>query len=67
MRREDVTLLTAGLLLVLTALLLITLEPRPTPDALPSQATAVQNQLLTDPFLQYPSPDWGEGGVVYRV
>jgi uncharacterized membrane protein len=56
MRREDVTLLTAGLLLVLTALLLITLEPRPTPDALPSQATAVQKQLLTDPFLQYPSP-----------
>ncbi|MBE9136278.1 metallophosphoesterase family protein [Nodosilinea sp. LEGE 07088] len=59
MRREDVTLLTAGLLLVLTALLLITLEPRPMSDALPSKTTAVQNQLLTDPFLQNPSP----GGV----
>ncbi len=57
MRREDVTLLTAGLLLVLTALLLIILEPRLSPPVPSSpQVAAVPTQLLTDPFLQYPTP-----------
>ncbi|HSM83396.1 MAG TPA: metallophosphoesterase family protein [Nodosilinea sp.] len=56
MRREDFTLLTAGLLLVLTAILLVTLEPRPSADAPSTEVTAVPTQLLTDPFLQYPTP-----------
>ncbi|MBE9112284.1 metallophosphoesterase family protein [Nodosilinea sp. LEGE 07298] len=60
MRREDLTLLTAGLLLVLTAVLLIALEPRVSPVDPSSQVTpevtAVPTQLLTDPFLQYPTP-----------
>jgi 3',5'-cyclic AMP phosphodiesterase CpdA len=56
MRREDVTLLTAGLLLVLTATLLIVLEPRLSTVAPPSEVTAVPTQLLTDPFLQNPTP-----------
>lgn len=56
MRREDATLMTAGLLLVLATMLLIVLEPRlPTVDP-SSEATAVPTQLLTDPFLQYPTP-----------
>ena len=66
MRREDLTLLTAGLMLVLTAALLIILQPRlssvdpsPRPAANPStptEATAMPTQLLTDPFLQNPTP-----------
>lgn len=56
MRREDLTLLTAGLLLVLTAILLIALEPRQLPIARSPEASAVPTQLLTDPFLQYPTP-----------
>ncbi|MGB3202752.1 MAG: metallophosphoesterase [Nodosilinea sp.] len=60
MRREDLTLLTAGLLLVLTAILLVALEPRPSTVApspeVPTEVTAVPTQLLTDPFLQYPTP-----------
>ena len=56
MRREDLTLLTAGLLLVLAAGLLIALEPRLSPVAPSPEATAVPTQLLTDPFLQYPTP-----------
>lgn len=57
MRREDLTLATLGLLLVLTALLLIVLEPRLSPSvSRRSEVTAVPVQLLTDPFLQYPTP-----------
>ncbi|MEA5447933.1 metallophosphoesterase [Leptolyngbya sp. CCNP1308] len=56
MRREDLTLLTAGLLLVLTAILLIALEPRQASVAPSPEASAVPTQLLTDPFLQYPTP-----------
>ncbi|MBW4481111.1 MAG: metallophosphoesterase [Tildeniella torsiva UHER 1998/13D] len=55
MRREDLTLLTAGLLLVLTAILLIALEPRQASVAPSPEASAVPTQLLTDPFLQYPT------------
>ncbi|WOD39468.1 metallophosphoesterase family protein [Nodosilinea sp. E11] len=55
MRREDVTLLTAGLLLVLTALLLIGLEPRLSSVAPSTPIPAVSSQLLSDPFLQYPT------------
>ncbi|MGB6016890.1 MAG: metallophosphoesterase, partial [Nodosilinea sp.] len=60
MRREDLTLMTAGLLLVLTAVLLIVLEPRTSPvdpsSPATTEVTAVPTQLLTDPFLQYPTP-----------
>ncbi|MFQ4136654.1 metallophosphoesterase family protein [Nodosilinea sp. PGN35] len=56
MRREDLTLLTAGLLLVLTATLLIALEPRQQVVDPSPEASAVPTQLLTDPFLQYPTP-----------
>lgn len=56
MRREDLTLLTAGLLLVLTAILLIALEPRQAAVAPSPEASAVPTHLLSDPFLQYPTP-----------
>lgn len=56
MRKEDLTLLVSGILLVLTAALLIILEPRVSlsPQGRPP---VVSNQLLTDPFLQYPTVD----------
>ncbi len=53
-RREDLTILIAGILLALTALLVITLEPRLTGDR-PTSETAMASGLLTDPFLQYPT------------
>lgn len=56
MRRKDLTLLTTGLLLVITAILLIALEPRQLSAAPSPEASAVTTQLLTDPFLQYPTP-----------
>ncbi|MBD2233164.1 metallophosphoesterase family protein [Phormidium tenue] len=56
MRRKDLTLLTASLLLVITAILLIALEPRQLSAAPSPEASAVTTRLLTDPFLQYPIP-----------
>ncbi|MBD1873101.1 metallophosphoesterase [Nodosilinea sp. FACHB-131] len=56
MRRKDLTLLTTGLLLAITAILLIALEPRQLSAAPSPEASAVTTQLLTDPFLQYPTP-----------
>ncbi|MBD1919084.1 MULTISPECIES: metallophosphoesterase [Cyanophyceae] len=55
MRREDLTLLTTGLLLVITAILLIALEPRQLTVAPSPEASAVTTHLLTDPFLQNPT------------
>jgi hypothetical protein len=52
-RREDLTLLISGILLVLVALLIVTLEPRTPP--VPPTDTAMPG-LLTDPFLQAPTP-----------
>ncbi len=57
MRREDLTIIISGFLLVTTAILLIALEPRVS-SLLPTEEPAVvSSQLLTDPFLQYPTPD----------
>ncbi|HIK44063.1 MAG TPA: metallophosphoesterase [Leptolyngbyaceae cyanobacterium M65_K2018_010] len=55
MQREDWTMVMGGLLLVMTALGLLLLKPQGS-SLLPSQRPpAVTNQLLTDPFLQYPT------------
>jgi Calcineurin-like phosphoesterase len=54
-RREDLTLLVFGIVLVLTSLVLIVMEPRTLPlqpEPVASEAEAV---LLSDPFLQYPT------------
>ncbi|MGF1569607.1 MAG: metallophosphoesterase family protein [Nodosilinea sp.] len=60
MRREDLTLLISGILLVLSALLIIVLEPRVSslfPQPRQEPVSTVPGQLLTDPFLQYPTAD----------
>lgn len=55
-RREDWTLVVTGFLIFLTAMLLITLEPRqPVLDS--QESTAMGPALLSDPFLQYPTAD----------
>ncbi|MBD2106227.1 metallophosphoesterase family protein [Nodosilinea sp. FACHB-13] len=56
MRRKSLTLPTAGLLLVITTILLIALESRQLSAAPSPEASAVTTQLLTDPFLQNPTP-----------
>ena len=53
-RREDLTLLILGILLVLVSLILLTLESRLSNPAAVSGAPIV-NGLLTDPFLQLPT------------
>ena len=55
MRKEDLTLLVSGVLLVLTAALLMILEPRVSSLFPPMRPPVVSSQLLTDPFLQYPT------------
>jgi 3',5'-cyclic AMP phosphodiesterase CpdA len=55
MRKEDLTLLVSGILLVLTAALLIVLEPRVSSLLPQARQPTVPNQLLTDPFLQFPT------------
>ncbi|MBD2425637.1 metallophosphoesterase [Phormidium sp. FACHB-1136] len=54
MRKDDLTLLVSSVLLVLTAALLIIFEPRVSlsPQGRPP---VVSSQLLTDPFLQFPT------------
>jgi len=51
-KREDLTLLITGIVLVLTTALVVFLEPRPDPAPPPMAAT-----LLSDPFLQRPTAD----------
>lgn len=53
-RREDLTLIISGILLVLVSLIVVTLEPRLS-DPSASQGGAAMNGLLTDPFLQLPT------------
>jgi hypothetical protein len=53
-RREDLTLLISGILLVLVALLVVTLEHRNADPPAPSMETVMPG-LLTDPFLQAPT------------
>ncbi|HEY9877193.1 MAG TPA: metallophosphoesterase, partial [Leptolyngbyaceae cyanobacterium] len=55
MRREDLTLLVSGLVLGLATLLLVTLEPRISARLQPNEAAETVADLLTDPFLQYPT------------
>jgi hypothetical protein len=55
MRKEDLTLLICGILLVLTTALLLTLEPRMSGLLPQDSQPAAMNELLTDPFLQYPT------------
>ncbi|ASC72242.1 metallophosphoesterase [Halomicronema hongdechloris C2206] len=55
-KREDLTLLVAGLLLVLTTALLVTMYPRLSPRIQTEETPAVSSGLLTDPFLQNPTP-----------
>jgi len=57
MRKEDLTLLVSGVLLVLTAALLIILEPRVSSLFPQGGQAVVSSQLLTDPFLQFPTAD----------
>jgi uncharacterized membrane protein len=57
MRKEDLTLLVSGILLVLTAMVLIVLEPRVSSLFPQGRQPALSSQLLTDPFLQYPTAD----------
>lgn len=52
-RREDLTLLIAGIWLVLTTLILVTLEPRWS-EHMPSSRV---DEFLTDPFLQFPTAE----------
>ncbi|MBD0268900.1 MAG: metallophosphoesterase [Cyanobacteria bacterium Co-bin8] len=54
-RREDFTLLIPGLLLVLTTLLLVTLEPRVSSLFQGQEPVVMETGLLSDPFLQYPT------------
>ncbi|MBD2257747.1 metallophosphoesterase [Pseudanabaena sp. FACHB-2040] len=54
-RREDFTLLIPGLLLVLTTLLLVTLEPRVSSLFQGQEPVVMKTGLLSDPFLQYPT------------
>jgi hypothetical protein len=53
-RREDLTLLISGFLLTLVTLMVIALEPRLSPPSTVSEAPVMG--LLTDPFLQLPTP-----------
>jgi hypothetical protein len=57
MEKEDLTLLVAGIMLVLTSAILLTLEPQLSSLFPPSEPPPVTGQLLTDPFLQAPTPD----------
>jgi hypothetical protein len=57
MRREDLTILISGVFLATTATLLIVLEPRESSLSPSKRPAAVSSQLLSDPFLQYPTPD----------
>jgi 3',5'-cyclic AMP phosphodiesterase CpdA len=57
MRKEDLTLLVSGVLLVLTAALLIILEPRVSSLFPQGEQVVVSDKLLTDPFLQFPTPN----------
>ncbi|HEY9736833.1 MAG TPA: metallophosphoesterase [Trichocoleus sp.] len=54
-RREDLTLLVSAILIALTALLLVTLEPRFSPFFQEQESGIMGADLLTDPFLQYPT------------
>jgi hypothetical protein len=54
-RREDLTLLVPGLLLVLATALLVTLEPQISSFFQAQEPIAVETALLSDPFLQYPT------------
>lgn len=56
-QREDWTLLVAGILVVLTASLLITLEPRVSSLLQRNQPTPMASPFLSDPFLQLPTPN----------
>jgi hypothetical protein len=67
MRREDLTLLTAGLLLVLAAGLLIALEPRLSPVAPSPRGHCRANPAFNRSVFAVPTPRRGTGGVVYRV
>jgi hypothetical protein len=57
MEKEDLTLLVSGILLVFTAAILLTLEPQLSSLFPGSGAPPVMGELLTDPFLQDPTPD----------
>lgn len=54
-QREDWTLLITGLLLVLTAAVLITFEPHSQFNSSSAPPPAMSPALLSDPFLQYPT------------
>ena len=54
-RREDLTLLISAITLTVVALLVITLEAQFSPTTATSGETAMRG-LLTDPFLQLPTP-----------
>ncbi|MEM6717224.1 MAG: metallophosphoesterase, partial [Cyanobacteria bacterium P01_C01_bin.147] len=54
-RREDLTLLISAITLTVVALLVITLEAQFSPTTVTSGDTAMRG-LLTDPFLQLPTP-----------
>ncbi|MBD0334585.1 MAG: metallophosphoesterase family protein [Cyanobacteria bacterium Co-bin13] len=54
-RREDLTLLVPGILLVLTTVLLVTLEPRISSLFQGQEPVVMRTDLLSDPFLQYPT------------
>jgi len=55
-KREDLTLLIAAVLLLLTTALLVTIYPRLSPQGQIEETPAVSRGLLTDPFLQNPTP-----------
>ena len=54
-RREDLTLIVAGILLVLTAGIFMTLGFSPNSPPSSSELLTSESYLLSDPFLQYPT------------
>lgn len=56
-RREDLTLLISGIVLVLVAVLVVVLEPRWPGSVRSPQPAAIATGLLSDPFLQSPTED----------